>query len=207
MENNNVYVSLDEYLDSANDIDKRKIFYFLSKNLKRLHESFCYVPYLNLKSIRVNNNDCSQIQFADINDARGYEDFERLKNEDIFKLSIISFAAYLPGYNISGNGLLNSEVIRDNFDNFSYIFHDQDVEYFKNVIVNNDFSYYSDHIDRLQVSRTSNSNGNYRGLVYSTPAGRALTDNEVGKVSLLLLIINLAIVCLVGGLLFTYLLT
>jgi len=204
MENNNVYVSLDEYLDSANDIDKRKVLYFLSKNLKRLHESFCYVPYLNLKSIRVNNNDCSQIQFADINDARGYEDFERLKNEDIFKLSIISFAAYLPGYNISGNGLLNSEVIRDNFDNFSYIFHDQDVEYFKNVIVNNDFSYYSDHIDNLEKLNGNKTNkGNY--YVYSTPQGKMLADKEAAFTSQLLLGVSIAVVSLILSVIYIYL--
>lgn len=204
MENNNVYVSLDEYLDSANDIDKRKVLYFLSKNLKRLHENFCYVPYLNLKSIRVNNNDCSQIQFADINDARGYEDFERLKNEDIFKLSIISFAAYLPGYNISGNGLLNSEVIRDNFDNFSYIFHDQDVEYFKNVIVNNDFSYYSDHIDNLEKLNGNKTNkGNY--YVYSTPQGKMLADKEAAFTSQLLLGVSIAVVSLILSVIYIYL--
>ena len=204
MENNNVYVSLDEYLDSANDIDKRKVLYFLSKNLKRLHENFCYVPYLNLKSIRVNNNDCSQIQFSDINDARGYEGFERLKNEDIFKLSIISFAAYLPGYNISGNGLLNSEVIRENFDNFSYIFHDQDVEYFKNVIVNNDFSYYSDHIDNLEKKSGNNMNkGNT--YTYSTPQGKMFADKEAAFTSQLLLGINIAVISMILAVVLMYL--
>lgn len=204
MENSTVFVALDEYLDSASDMDKRKAIYFLSKNLKRLHENFYYVPYLNLKSIKINKNDCSQIQFVDINDARGYEGFEQLKNENIFKLSIISFAAYLPGYNISGNGLLNSDVIRENFDNFSYIFNNQDVEYFKNVIVNNDFSYYSDHIDNLEkLNGNTASKGN--SYTYSTPQGKMFADKEAAFTSQLLLGINIAVISLILILVFMYL--
>jgi len=207
------FISIRSYLnnckqisdDNKRNIMLRKTFYHFDNHIKYLHSNNRYIKNRDMNSIMISESDPSQFNIDTV-EVHNHEYAQTLKQYDIMFASRLAFTSYLSGFS-EINVLIDERVVSPNFDDFSYIFHNEDVSYYRNIFVDNNFSYYSDHIDRLQVSRTSNSNGNYRGLVYSTPAGRALTDNEVGKVSLLLLIINLAIVCLVGGLLFTYLLT
>lgn len=198
------YISLYKYLDVCNELDKRKIIYFVSKHLKGLHNSCHYIPYLNMKMIMVNPNNLSDVHFKEISDGLDDSEFEKYKTNNIYELAIISFAAYLPNYNLSNNGLLNSSVIRDKFDDFSFIFNTDDVDYYRDVLVNNNISYYSDYIDDLEKKSGNNVNNN-RVYSYSTREGRLMVEKDAAFTSYLLLYVNIAVIGLLFGLLLIYL--
>lgn len=197
-------ISLYEYLDSASEIDKRKVLYFTSKRIKEIHNNGGFIPYLNPKTIRISNNQVNNISFINVHNGKGDPDFEKYKNLNVYEFAMLAFNAYLPGYNISKNGLLNYDVIRDNFDNFSYIFDNNDINYFREVIVNNNFTYYSDYIDELDKNKSGNNMGDKKSLSYYTKEGKLLTDNEAAFTSYLLLSVYVAVVLLIIFVIYIY---
>lgn len=198
------YVSLYDYLDTCNDVDKRKVFYFISKHLKGLHNSGLYVPYFYLKTIQVNGDNLSDIKFPSIANGQNDSEFDNYKNSNIYELSLISFASYLPGYSIKEKGLLNHSVIKQNFDNFTYIFNDADVNYYRDVFVNDNYSYYSDYVDDLE-KKAGNNVSNNKAYTYSTREGKLMSEKEAAFTSYLLLFVNVSIVGLLFMLMLLYL--
>ena len=126
------------------------------------------------------------------------------KNSNIYELALISFASHLPGYNIKEKGLLNHSVIKQNFDNFTYIFNDADVNYYRDVLVNDNYTYYSDYIDDLE-KKTGNNATNNRAYTYSTREGKLMSEKEAAFTTYLLLFVNVSIVGLLFMLMLLYL--
>lgn len=202
----NQYVSLYDYLSSCNNVDKRKVIYFISKHLNGLHNSGLYVPYFYLKTIEVNSSNLSDIKFPSIANGQHDLEFEKYKNGNIYELAMISFASHLPGYNLKEQGLLNYSVIKENFDSFTYIFNNQDVNYYRDIFVNDNYSYYSNYIDDLQKKTGNNaSNSNNRAYSYSTKEGRLMSEKEAAFTSYLLLFANIGVVGLLFMLMLLYL--
>ena len=198
------YVNLYDYLDTCNNVDKRKVIYFISKHLKGLHNSGLYVPYSYLKTIKINSDDLSDIKFDNIANGQNDSEFNNYKNGNVYELALISFASHLPGYNIKDNGLLNYSVIKQNFDNFTYIFNDDDINYYRDVLVNENYTYYGDYIDDLE-KKSGNSVSNNRSYSYSTREGRLMSEKEAAFTSYLLLFVNVSIVGLLFMLMLLYL--
>lgn len=198
------YVSLYDYLDTCNDVDKRKVIYFVSKHLKGLHNSGLYVPYFYLKSVQVNKDNLSDIKFPSIANGQNDSEFDNYKNSNIYELALISFASHLPGYSIKEKGLLNYSVIKQNFDNFTYIFNNDDVSYYRDIFVNDNYRYYSDHINDLE-KKAGNNVSNNRAYSYSTREGRLMSEKEAAFTSYLLLFVNVSIVGLLFMLMLFYL--
>lgn len=198
------YVNLYDYLDTCNNVDKRKVIYFISKHLKGLHNSGLYVPYFYLKTIQINSDDLSDIKFDNISNGQNDPEFNNYKNSNVYELALISFASHLPGYNIKDNGLLNYSVIKQNFDNFTYIFNDNDVNYYRDVLVNENYTYYGDYIDDLE-KKSGNSVSNNRTYSYSTREGRLMSEKEAAFTTYLLLFVNVSIVGLLFMLMLLYL--
>lgn len=202
----NQYVSLYDYLNTCSNVDKRKIIYFISKHLNGLHNSGLYVPYFYFKTIEVNPNNLSDVKFPNISNGQKDSEFANYKNANIYELAMISFASHLPGYNIKEKGLLNYSVIKENFENFTYIFNNQDVNYYRDIFVNENYSYYSDYVDDLQKKTgNSTSNSNNRSYTYSTREGKLMSEKEAAFTSYLLLFANIGVVGLLFMLMLLYL--
>ena len=101
---------------------------------------------------------------------------------DIIGLSTLAFCSYLPSYSLK-NGLLDSGVISQKFDNFATIFDETDREYYKEVLVNTrntgklpDPIFYKDYVEKKETM--DNSTGKSSSLVKATEAGRLMTENN-----------------------------
>jgi len=101
---------------------------------------------------------------------------------DIIGLSTLAFCSYLPSYSLK-NGLLDSGVISQKFDNFATIFDETDREYYKEVLVNTrntgklpDPIFYKDYVEKKETM--GNSTGKSSSLVKATEAGRLMTENN-----------------------------
>ncbi len=101
---------------------------------------------------------------------------------DIIGLSTLAFCSYLPDYSLK-NGLLDSGVISQKFDNFANIFDETDRDYYKEVLVDArntgklpEPMFYKDYVEKKETM--NNSTGKSASLVKATEAGRLMTDNN-----------------------------
>ena len=93
-----------------------------------------------------------------------------------------------PEYNLE-NGLLNLQVLSDNFDTIKTFIPSEDVNYYSDIILNASvnstlpFSYFSDYINKKAA--TGNTHSNMIQYTKSTPIGRAManSDNEAGMIN------------------------
>lgn len=105
---------------------------------------------------------------------------EEAIRKNIIDLSTLAFCSHLKTYDPK-NGLLNNSVISKEFDKFKDIFNADDVDYFKNVLVdsyetnvNPEPLYYSDYL--LKKEKEKGSGGNSNVLVRASEVGRAMSD-------------------------------
>ena len=96
-----------------------------------------------------------------------------------------------------------TEEIRDEFL-VSNIFNDDDVSYYRDVFVNDNYTYYSDYVDDLS-RKAGNNVSNSRAYTYSTREGRLMSEKEAAFTSYLLLFVNVSIVGLLFMLMLLYL--
>lgn len=181
--------------------NKRKVFYLLDKTLKQKHDSGVFMSSYNINSIMISTTDPSVIEIKNCItfDTELREERRKL---DILYLSLIAFNSYLPSIEVTNN-LLNYDVIKYNFDDFTYIFNNQDVDYYKDLFVNGNMTYYSDYINDLN-KKVNGGKSSAIVMSYSTPEGRAMSEKDAGFANTVLLTVNLLVVLLVGILLFVY---
>lgn len=192
---------------------KREAFVLMDIMLKRMHN-------LNLM---VQNIDPKKITYQD-----GFYSFENVslisdinaenKEEAIFKnvlgLANLALCSYLEDYKLE-NGLLNYEVISNNFKTLETFLPEEDriyyrlllVDSYKNHSLPNDTIYYSDYV--IKHHNTSSSKNNSLAYVKATEAGRAFASYDESAFShkfFLLTVVTALTLALIGILLVLYIL-
>lgn len=162
--------------------DKRVAFVLMDFTLKRLHLKNLIVTDFNPQHIYCEDG---LYYFEKVSSNPYY--YASSKEEAIFKnvldLSNLAFCSYLPEYNLK-LGLLNPDVISNNFDSFASVLPTQDCGYYKSILVDSyrenklvgDSVYFYDHIDKL--NKTGVNKGNSNKLVRATEAGKALANQD-----------------------------
>lgn len=166
--------------------DKRVAFILMDAMLKKLHE----------KNMMVTDFSPDKIYYQD-----GYYFFDSISSissyyssskdvaifSNVLALCNLAFCSYLPDYQLN-QGLLNLDVICDNFENFSNYLPEEDRKYYKGILVDSynkgkvegNALYYADYV--IELGHNNSSNSNNLAYVKATEIGRALAnnDNEAG---------------------------
>ena len=169
-----------EHLDTD---AKRYSFLLMDMKMKKLHDEGKMVLSYEPKDIYFDS------------DTKLY-DYEKVENisplivnspedaivYDVIQLSTLAFCSYLPNYDLK-NGLLDSGVISQKFDDFSNMFGEIDRDYYKEVFTNTRNTgtlpspiYYHEYVEKKETM--DNSNGKSASLVKATEAGRLMSDNQ-----------------------------
>lgn len=162
---------------------KRDSFLLLDVVLKRLHE----------QGIMVTDFDPSTIYFQDgiyfFDKTSPISNYFSDKNEAILRnmlaMADLAFCTYLPDYQLK-QGLLSIDVISNHFDDFSSIFHNEDKDYYRSILVDsystkslpNNNIYYADYRNNLNKGTSSMGNANRVSYVKATDAGKAMADKN-----------------------------
>lgn len=190
---------------------KREAFVLMDIMLKRMHNS----------NLMVQNFDPKKITYQD-----GFYYFENVslisnvsaesKEEAILKnvlgLANLALCSYLEDYKLE-NGLLNYEVISDNFNALETFLPEEDRAYYKSLLVDsykshrlsNDTIYYSDYI--IKHHNTSISKNSSLAYVKATEVGRAFASYDEAAFShkfFLLTVVTALTLALIGILLILY---
>lgn len=100
-----------------------------------------------------------------------YEDYETVIKEDLIKLYCLAYGLYLYEYNKDINQgyiIKNQEVLRNNFDTYSMVLPTEDINYYREAIVNNNPSYLvkdSSKFSNQKASVLTKSSGMVTGIV------------------------------------------
>ena len=101
---------------------------------------------------------------------------------DVIQLSTLAFCSYLPNYELK-NGLLDSSVISEKFDDFSNIIEETDRDYYKEVFINTRNTgtlpnpiYYHEYVEKKETM--DSSKGKSPSLIRATEAGKLMTENK-----------------------------
>lgn len=162
--------------------EKRVAFVLMDVMLKRLHLKNLVVTDFSPENIYYDNGF---YYFRKVSANPVY--YAANKEEAVFKnvlsLSNLAFCSYLPDYDLK-QGLLNSDIVSNNFDNFVSYLPEDDRNYYRAVLVDSykqnrlvtDKVYYFDYI--AGTSKNSIAKGNSNMLVKATEAGRALANQD-----------------------------
>ena len=170
-------------LNSFNNDEKRASFITMDIIMKDMHKKNKMITSFRPQDICY-DKETSLFYFDKVEDInpRVANSKEGAIRDNIIGLSTLAFCSYLKTYDPK-NGLLNNGVISDQFEDFKDMFDEDDIEYYRSVLVDSykkkelpDTPYYSDYI--LTKSHSKNANTNTRSLVKSTEAGRLMTDRD-----------------------------
>lgn len=163
--------------------DKRVAFTLMDAMLKKLHEKNMMVTDFSPNKI------CYQDGFYTFEDVEFITDYYANDRDvaifsNILALCNLAFCSYLPDYQLN-QGMLNFEVISNNFDNFVSYLPEEDRDYYRGVLVDSykrgkidgHTLYYSDHIIKLGQNHNG-SNNNSLAYVKATEAGKAFANKE-----------------------------
>lgn len=147
-------ILLSDFLDdfTKTDVDYSEVFYGLSKELEINNKNFVYVPNFNPSEIAINYTNNRQVKYLNVAQM-DRERTEELRKSNIKTLVDLSVGMYLryPWR----NGILNHEVLKNNFDAYSFTLPAEDFEYYRSVICDDIFTYYSDYKDKKATMSSS----------------------------------------------------
>lgn len=169
-------ISLSEWTKDSRDLDvdsKSALFYRIDNTMKDLHKNGIYITNFDPNSIIIGDD---KIVFKNLN---YYNTANRSSNivNNIYSLAALTVGAYI-GY----IGPIHSEkyrtYLKDNFNDYSYLFKKEDIPYYEDVLKEGHYSYYSDYVNKLDNNQVLSGNSNSRQKSYSTQAGRAFTNSD-----------------------------
>lgn len=178
-ENDNIF-SLNDYLSLNNSDDKyRKLFFSMDFSMKRLHENGYFVKDFSLSSILVysdGNNMSINYNFV----GRGCSD--DLKRQNILYLSCLAIGVYSSCLKYMNPKKLDFLV--DNFDEFAQFIPNEDVPYYKGIILRGASVYYSDFVRAKKEQELKNLQSVSDGYSSNLNNGIKLTKStEVGRMN------------------------
>lgn len=160
--------------------EKRLSFITMDIVMKNLHRHNKTILSFNPQDIYY-DKDTTLFEFDKVTDITPYiaDSKEKAFSENVVGLSTLAFCSYLKTYDPK-DGLLNNTVIAKEFSKFTDIFNPDDVDYYKNVLVDSyeaktmpEPLYYSDAIIKKEQERKAGGNSNGKLLSYATAAGKA----------------------------------
>lgn len=161
--------------------EKREVFMILDIIMKRYHERNYMITSFDPKDISYMNGEFNFDKIARISPINTTDKSDAIV-DNIVGLSNLAFCSYLPSYDLK-NGLLNIDVVSEQFDSFSTIFNSIDRSYYRNVLVNSyknkqlpDDVYYYDYVNKTE--KNNSAKGASTSLVKATAVGRLYADQD-----------------------------
>lgn len=168
-------ITLSEWLKTHSSQEEyQDLFYKIDKTMKYVHSQGYYITSFNPNAIQLENNSITFTQLYPCTN----ENYQDLTKQNITALSYVSIATY-------NNCLdfMNPSFIKDHFEVFTNLVPEEDIPYYRSVIVGNKDIYYSDYFEyryrRNNAYDSSTSNTNQRVLSKSTAVGKAYSLPEV----------------------------
>ena len=158
-------ILLSDWLDdfTKNTVDRREILYGLSLAMQKENNNQNYILNFDPTQIAVNYTNNRQVLLHNTVHAFAPE-AEEYKKIDIKMLATFAVGMYIEWP--WRNGLLNAEVLGNNFDMYAYLLPSEDTDYFRRVLVNNEPLYYSDYRQKLEEQQKEQ---NQTGLASTGP--------------------------------------
>ena len=158
-------ILLSDWLDdfTKNTVDRREILYGLSLSMQKENNNQNYILNFDPTQIAVNYTNNRQVLLHNTVHAFAPE-AEEYKKIDIKMLATFAVGMYIEWP--WRNGLLNAEVLGNNFDTYAYLLPSEDTDYFRRVLVNNEPLYYSDYRQKLEEQQKEQ---NQTGLASTGP--------------------------------------
>ena len=204
-------ILLSDWLDdfTKNTVDRREILYGLSLAMQKENNNQNYILNFDTTQIAVNYTNNRQVLLHNTVHAFAPE-AEEYKKIDIKMLATFAVGMYIEWP--WRNGLLNAEVLGNNFDTYAYLLPSEDTDYFRRVLVNNEPLYYSDYRQKLEEQqKEQNQNGlastgpklvlanaAQTGVVqdvYDAPQQDEKTDSKAAFSTSAFLVVSFSVVC------------
>ena len=204
-------ILLSDWLDdfTKNTVDRREILYGLSLAMQKENNNQNYILNFDPTQIAVNYTNNRQVLLHNTVHAFAPE-AEEYKKIDIKMLATFAVGMYIEWP--WRNGLLNAEVLGNNFDTYAYLLPSEDTDYFRRVLVNNEPLYYSDYRQKLEEQqKEQNQNGlastgpklvlanaAQTGVVqdvYDAPQQDEKTDSKAAFSTSAFLVVSFSVVC------------
>lgn len=204
-------ILLSDWLDdfTKNTVDRREILYGLSLAMQKENNNQNYILNFDPTQIVVNYTNNRQVLLHNTVHAFAPE-AEEYKKIDIKMLATFAVGMYIEWP--WRNGLLNAEVLGNNFDTYAYLLPSEDTDYFRRVLVNNEPLYYSDYRQKLEEQqKEQNQNGlastgpklvlanaAQTGVVqdvYDAPQQDEKTDSKAAFSTSAFLVVSFSVVC------------
>ena len=204
-------ILLSDWLDdfTKNTVDRREILYGLSLAMQKENNNQNYILNFDPTQIAVNYTNNRQVLLHNTVHAFAPE-AEEYKKIDIKMLATFAVGMYIEWP--WRNGLLNAEVLGNNFDTYAYLLPSEDTDYFRRVLVNNEPLYYSDYRQKLEEQqKEQNQNGlastgpklvlaNAAQIgvvqdVYDAPQQDEKTDSKAAFSTSAFLVVSFSVVC------------
>ena len=204
-------ILLSDWLDdfTKNTVDRREILYGLSLAMQKENNNQNYILNFDPTQIAVNYTNNRQVLLLNTVHAFAPE-AEEYKKIDIKMLATFAVGMYIEWP--WRNGLLNAEVLGNNFDTYAYLLPSEDTDYFRRVLVNNEPLYYSDYRQKLEEQqKEQNQNGlastgpklvlanaAQTGVVqdvYDAPQQDEKTDSKAAFSTSAFLVVSFSVVC------------
>lgn len=162
--------------------DKRAAFVLMDAMLKKLHEKDLMVADFNPSKIYYKDGYYSFDSISSISNYYG-SNKDVVIFSNVLALCNLAFCSYLPDYQLN-QGMLNLDVVCDNFDKFSSFLPEEDRKYYKEILVDSyskgkvdgNSLYYSDYV--IELGHNNNSNNSSLAYVKATEIGRAMANND-----------------------------
>ncbi len=178
-------VRLKRWINSNPGFDKRrKVFYNMSKTMKYIHSKGYCIKTFNPNEIRIiDENKLSPIQYNTLIKPKPNE-LEKMRQEDIYNLAFLQIGIYADMINV-----LRPEFLKEKFQEFEIFLHEDDIPYYKGIVIRNAHVYYSDYIDtknerdiaKLREETGANKKISSHQKTKSTASGRAMVDKETKR--------------------------
>ena len=173
---------IDYGLSSASLEKKREFLYRLDLKLKNIHEQGGYLFEVNPKKISI--DPASGEPYFDEIYTYSHQDFEQMKKLNLVWMADLAVCLYFPEYNLE-NGLLNLQVLSDNFDTIKTFIPSEDVGYYSDIILNASMNSTLPSSYFNKKAANGNTHSNMMQYTKSTPIGRAManSDSEAGMIN------------------------
>ena len=171
-------ISFGRYLMYENDKSKiLEAIYILDAQMKELHLNNMYLPIINAENILYNADNT--FSFKNISKIP-YDKNECVKS-NIIKFSHFSLGVYaslaVDKTSFADYTKLNNDFIYQNYPILREMI-PYGKEYYDNIVVDQNYSYYSDFLDSKAKNEASSSLSNK--LVKATAAGKVYSDEKAG---------------------------
>lgn len=175
-------VKLRDYIEQNKDEKQlRELFYHMSKTMKYIHENQYCIKTFNLNEIEILDLEkLFPIQYNTVV-KMNKENEEELRHEDIYNLAFMQIGIYADMLDV-----LRPEFLKEHFDSFIIFLPEEDVPYFRGIVIRGASVYYVDYINeknKMMIVKLADQTDGGRSIQKSksTAVGKAMADKEMKR--------------------------